>query len=89
MPPDGTTHEYHIVVVKIIHRTAQFRTNTVIQLITGYLRTLVVIRRIGIDSFDTEQRTAGHIRNLLCQMLRIAAPTEIGNKDFAICVVLD
>ena len=89
MPPDRTAYENHIVIVEIFHRTVQFGTDTVIQFFTSHLRTLVVIRRIGIDCFYTEYICTGSVGYSLGKVLGIYAPTEIGKKNIGVCVILD
>ena len=63
--------------------------NTIIQFFSGNYSTFVVIRRIGIDSLDTEKIGSGNISYGLGKVLSIATPTEIGNKNFTTCIVLD
>ena len=81
-PPNGTTDEYGIVLFPTLHFRFDGRAGVGFLFGFRYLGTRLVFGGIRFFGFDAKQRTAGERSDAFGNVLRIAAPTEIGDKRF-------
>ena len=81
-PPDRTADKYRIVLLPILDFV--FNSGAGVGLLFGfrYLGARGIFGGIRLFGFDAEQRTAGKRSDMFGNVLRIAAPAEIGDKDF-------